>query len=524
MMDPINDLREQGSRAFDQGDFRRAADCYAKAAELARREGQESAELSSWNMLARSWANAGEIQKSIEAATHLLARAREVGNRYHQMNAARLLASRMAALDVRNHWHEIRPLLLEGLNIARELGEQDQVVDHLSRLGEYAVEVGETDAALDWLQKALNEAETLRGAQSRSFYSCIIHQGFSILMRKQNRHEEALRHAETALGAALENGNPLFIANAQLTLAKAERARGDLAEALRLVEEVLPQARQKGWKDTELRAEYLRGEILREMGRPEDAEPSARRALALAREIKVKEEEVESLISLGRILLDLKRHAEADKVLREARRLAQERDYADHFEAAEQLLREIAPSHQERPSPPFRVGVTGHRHLEDGEDFTARSLREILKRLHDEHPDGIVALSALAEGADTLFAEIALDLRIPFAVVIPFECYEQDFPPGPARERFKRLLSLARDVHYLPYHDRSDDAYLAGGQWIVDHSDWVVAVWDGQPARGKGGTGDVVQYARQKGRPLVLINPLTQTVTEEHPSQEASDG
>jgi ATP/maltotriose-dependent transcriptional regulator MalT len=51
-----------------------------------------------------------------------------------------------------------------------------------------------------------------------------------------------------ALGQRREEGNPSFVAHAQLTLARAERARGELAEALRLVEEVLPQARQMGWK------------------------------------------------------------------------------------------------------------------------------------------------------------------------------------------------------------------------------------------------------------------------------------
>ena len=37
----------------------------------------------------------------------------------------------------------------------------------------------------------------------------------------------------------------------------------------------------------------------------------------------------------------------------------------------------------------FRVGVTGHRHLGDGEEFTARSLREVLMRLQAKHPVGV---------------------------------------------------------------------------------------------------------------------------------------
>jgi len=93
-----------------------------------------------------------------------------------------------------------------------------------------------------------------------------------------------------------------------------------------------------GWKGNEQVAEYLRGELLRDMGHPDQAESAARRALELVREMKFKEKEVECLLSLGQVLLALKRHEEAREILQQARRLSQERDYADHFEEAEELL------------------------------------------------------------------------------------------------------------------------------------------------------------------------------------------
>ena len=333
-----SELLQIYSRSFNQGDFHSAAGYAQRAAEQAYQEGETDQELYALSGLARAWGNAGEIQKSIEAATRLLAKARNTGNKAYQMDATRLLASRMAILDLRNRWNEIRPLLLEGLELARQLGDQEEVVEHLSRLGEYAVEIGELDSGLDWLQQALSEAESLTDKKRQAFYRYRIHGSFSHLMRKRGNHTEAIRHAEISVGAARENGNPNFVAVAQLTLARAERARGELAEALRLVEEVLPQARQMGWKSCEQDAEYLRGELLREMGHPDQAEPAARRALELAREMKFKEEEVECLLSLGQVLLALKRRQEAREVLQQARRLSQERDYADHFEEAEELL------------------------------------------------------------------------------------------------------------------------------------------------------------------------------------------
>jgi hypothetical protein len=35
----------------------------------------------------------------------------------------------------------------------------------------------------------------------------------------------------------------------------------------------------------------------------------------------------------------------------------------------------------------------------------------------------------------------------------------------------------------------------------------MMAVWDGQPADGHGGTGDVVERARALGRPVTVVWP-----------------
>jgi hypothetical protein len=53
----------------------------------------------------------------------------------------------------------------------------------------------------------------------------------------------------------------------------------------------------------------------------------------------------------------------------------------------------------------------------------------------------------------------------------------------------------------------SEDAYLAAGKHIVDRAGLLVALWNGKPAAGKGGTGDIVAYARSQGRPVVHVHP-----------------
>jgi len=49
---------------------------------------------------------------------------------------------------------------------------------------------------------------------------------------------------------------------------------------------------------------------------------------------------------------------------------------------------------------------------------------------------------------------------------------------------------------------------MEAGEKIVEEADIVVAVWDGKPAAGLGGTADIVEYARELEKPLIWINPL----------------
>jgi hypothetical protein len=46
---------------------------------------------------------------------------------------------------------------------------------------------------------------------------------------------------------------------------------------------------------------------------------------------------------------------------------------------------------------------------------------------------------------------------------------------------------------------------------MVDRRDLLIAVWDGQPARGHGGTADVVQAAKDHRIPIQIIWPQNAT-------------
>jgi tetratricopeptide (TPR) repeat protein len=331
-----SELIQLGIKSFNRGDYQRALGWFEQAVTRARRDGQTGWELEALGWLAVAWGNLGEYEKNAEAATRLLARARQVENETYEMKAALRLCGALADIDLRARWHEIRPLMIEGLAIARRLGNNYYEVYHLMRLGGYAVWMDEQEQGYAWLQEALSAIGP--GTEQAAFFRCGIYADLSLLMRERKDYAEAVRYAEMAVGQAEQGGNPQFVAYARLTLARAERARGELGAALVIVEEVLPAARERGWQGEEQDAEYLRGEMERVLGHPKVAVAAARRALALAQAMKLKEEEVECMLSLGQALHALGERAEAREVLQHARHLCQERDYEDNFNEVEELL------------------------------------------------------------------------------------------------------------------------------------------------------------------------------------------
>ncbi|MDP9948389.1 hypothetical protein J2S51_001143 [Streptomyces sp. DSM 41269] len=115
------------------------------------------------------------------------------------------------------------------------------------------------------------------------------------------------------------------------------------------------------------------------------------------------------------------------------------------------------------------------------------------------------ALSSLAVGADQLFADLALARGAELTAVIPSGDYEACFESAADLARYRALKARAVREVRLDFPHSTDEAYYAAGTYIADHCDRLLAVWDGLPARGLGGTGDIVTYARTLGRPVTVI-------------------
>ncbi|CAL9385002.1 hypothetical protein SUDANB121_01148 [Nocardiopsis dassonvillei] len=151
----------------------------------------------------------------------------------------------------------------------------------------------------------------------------------------------------------------------------------------------------------------------------------------------------------------------------------------------------------------IHIGITGHRNLTPD---VGRAVTGLIEAHLEPHGCDMVGLSCLADGADALFAAAVVDAGAPLEVVVPARDY-RDGLPADHHPLYDRLLSQAVLVHELPHVESTPRAHLEAGRLLVDRCDQLVAVWDGEPARGPGGTADIVAYARSLHRPVSVLWP-----------------
>lgn len=151
-----------------------------------------------------------------------------------------------------------------------------------------------------------------------------------------------------------------------------------------------------------------------------------------------------------------------------------------------------------------RIGVTGHR-VFDQRDEAWAAVVELVRGWRRP----IELWSSLAEGADRMVAEAVLaadpGARLVAVLPVPADDYRSDFADAASVAEFDRLLARADEVHVTGPVDDRIAAYERAGELIAEATELLVAVWDGEPARGPGGTADVVAYARDLGRRVAVI-------------------
>jgi hypothetical protein len=189
---------------------------------------------------------------------------------------------------------------------------------------------------------------------------------------------------------------------------------------------------------------------------------------------------------------------------------------------AGQIPTQVKASEHQRASDrvpaPLVIGITGHLDLrsDDLGPLSAAIKKKFLELKAEHRSTPLIVLSALAEGADRLAAEVALSSEVGARLFVPLPMeqtiYETDFH-GESLTQFRTLLKRADGHLELPLVEgntrdgiaqkgrQRDLQYESVGKYIVQKCQVLIALWDGVESDLVGGTSAVVKFQRE-GLPL----------------------
>lgn len=137
-----------------------------------------------------------------------------------------------------------------------------------------------------------------------------------------------------------------------------------------------------------------------------------------------------------------------------------------------------------------------------------KTMMEQFKRLYHEKGVRRYYIGG-AMGVHIWAGELVLELKtqpgyedIELAIVLPFPNYDLKWDIR-SKKRFERLLKNCTDLLTIGEHS-SPDNYIKQNRYLIEHSDFLVAVSDGE--------GEQVGYARKKGIGVLRIHPDTALV------------
>ena len=157
--------------------------------------------------------------------------------------------------------------------------------------------------------------------------------------------------------------------------------------------------------------------------------------------------------------------------------------------------------------------------------FTGYRFSKLPYKREETHPDCIALKHALreeidrmllqgtrhficggAQGVDTFAAEIILSFLAAYPdiyleIAVPYVEQAQNWRQED-QLRYHRILEAAQRITYVQIAKTSRAMYHRN-QYIVDHADRMIAVYDGKP----GGTKNTILYAKKMNKSLTVFSP-----------------
>lgn len=164
------------------------------------------------------------------------------------------------------------------------------------------------------------------------------------------------------------------------------------------------------------------------------------------------------------------------------------------------------------------VAVTGHRppkiggysHDNPVRTWIRTALRESLRLLKAQR-----GITGMALGVDQDFAEVCIELGLPFTAAIPCDGQESRWPAD-SQEFYRKLITSAAEVVTVSPGPYAPQKMLTRNKWMVDQCDALIAVWDGSP----GGTSHCHGYAVGIGCSILRIDPKERKISWNDPTQK----
>lgn len=234
---------------------------------------QASGDISYLAQLLTQIARTEGLQRKFDDAHRTLDQAQAMLTPDIKLAHVRYLLERGRVFNSSGKPSEARPLFIEALELAQQIGEDNYAVDAAHMMGI----IEPPESALDWNLKALAMAESSTQPRARKWLGSL-YNNIGWTYHDMKEYEKALDIFQKALAWREQAGDPATIRIAKWCVGRTLRSLNRIPEALKIQETLLAEQQQAGSNDGYVYEEL--GECLLALGQSDTAQPHFAHAYA----------------------------------------------------------------------------------------------------------------------------------------------------------------------------------------------------------------------------------------------------